>query len=374
MDETKQRKVWVDVIKGIAILFVLITHHPLINQKNFYFSFFSIPLFFFISGYLFKSDVSFKTILKKRFDSLLKPYLFTAILVSLVYLFFKGAPSFLWYFFWIVFGNSPNLPKYALHLWFLPCLFMTTFFVWFVFKYFTVIKRSLINQCLLICGLFICGYFVIHSFWELKIPLYVTNFFMGDGHLFLINGLVDNPNYPKAQLLKDNQFTLMGLPWTLDAIFLTAAFFICGYLVKLNKLEKYFYNSIIASMMVFIFFIFQYLFNYEISFSDRHYDHLIIPTLVTLAAIYACVFISNAIGKWDNYITKMLKYIGKYSLIIFIFHPIFQSKTCLLGLKILPNEIALVSVIAFIVGVCLPLFLNFLILKRFKIFRFWFYS
>ena len=68
MSETKQRKVWIDVLKGIAILLVLIAHNPSVHQENFYFTFFDIPLFFLISGYLFNPDILFNPLVRKKYN------------------------------------------------------------------------------------------------------------------------------------------------------------------------------------------------------------------------------------------------------------------------------------------------------------------
>ncbi len=368
-----QRKVWADVLKGIALTFVVIAHHPFLNQKNFYFTFFDIPLFFFISGYFFNQNTSLKILLQKRFNSLIKPYLFTVIFISLSYILFKDGPSFFWYFFWVIYGNGPNLPKAAIHLWFLPNLFLSTVFVWLLFKYIRLLKNSFIIQCLLICFLFICGYVVIHSFWDIKINLS----FRDDINLFFIKSLFQNPYYSEtelSQLVSNNQFLMKGLPWTSDSIFLSAAFFLTGYSVKIKKMDNVFNNSLLALIMISVFFIFQYFFNYTMNFSDRRYDHLLISVISVFAAIYVCVYFSHIIAKWDNIITKIFTIIGKYSLVIFLFHPTIQSKIFYLGTSIFPHAKYFVSVVAFIVGICLPLLINNCLLEKFRFFRYWYYS
>lgn len=223
-------------------MFVVLGHHPIaaINTKVFNVIFsFHIPLFFFVSGYLFHHDLTFIHLVRRRFNSILKPYLFTVIIVSLFYILFRDGPSFLWYLFWTVYGNGPNLPKTALHLWFLPSLFVTILLVWLAFRRLNILKESIIAQLLFVCSLFGCGFLVIDLFWALKIPQAFTDIF-GLRHLFRIEGLLDNPAYSKAELLKHNQFKLYGLPWSVDIILITAGFFLSGHLVQRNKLEMFF--------------------------------------------------------------------------------------------------------------------------------------
>ena len=374
MKETKKRKVWIDVVKGIAILFIVFYHNPVATQNVL----FAIPVFFFISGYLFNPNVTSRALFKRRFNSLLRPYFFTVILISLAYIIFQDGPFFLWYLFWAIYANAPNLPKTALHLWFLPTLFLTTVFVWLVLNNISVLRKSLIGQCLFICGFIICGFFSMRVFSEIRIPLYVTDFFMDDGHHFIINGVLRNPLHPKPQLLSDNHLILKGLPWGLDGVFLSSAFFISGYFAKIHELDKFLqkhiYKHILAIIVIFTVLAFHYFYDYKIDFPERQYNYLLICTFVAFAGNYIMIYAANVIDNWNNSITNALKYIGKYSLVIFIFHPFFESKIYYTGVSILPRAKYIISVLAFIAGVCLPLLLNYFVLERFKFFRYWYYA
>lgn len=378
MIDTDQRKVWIDVFKGLAITVVVLGHHPYLTELptkifNIIFSF-NIPLFFFISGYLFNPDVLFHDQLRKRFNSLLKPYFFTLILVSLAYIIIKGNPSTLWYLFWIIYGNGPNLPKAMLHLWFLPNLFLVTLFLWALFRCLKFLKSS-IGQLLLIVGFFVLGTLGIQLFWNVKIPISITNFFMTDGNLFLINGLLSNPEYSKEALLIDKQFVLKGLPWSIDFVLLTSAFYMSGYFVKQHKIEYLFHKGSVAAIMLLIFIVLHALFNYELNLNIRRYDNLFSCTIVAFAAIYIFIYSSYRLAKMDNKGSRFIKYVGRYSLIVFIFHPVIQSKVYFTLLSLLPQSIPIIAILlAFAAGVCIPLLLNWLVLERFKIFRFWYYA
>jgi len=367
---------WLDVFKGLAIIAVVVNHHPALSTKLFnVVASFAVPLFFFMSGYLFKPDVSFNEHAHKRFNSLLKPYLFTLIIYSLVYIIMRGTPSISWHLFWIIYGNGPNLPKAMLHLWFLPSLFIVTLFVWALFRYFKFLRSSVIGQVILLAVFFIIGVLGIHLFWNIKVPISVTNFFIKNGNLLLINGLLNNPEYSKEALLMDKQFVLKGLPLSVDFLLITSAFFMSGYFVKQHKIEYLFHKWGIAAIMLLIFTTAHLLFNYELNLNIRRYDNLFSCTIVAFAAIYVFIYLSYCITKVDNKASRIIKYIGRYSLIVFIFHSIIQSKIYFMLISLLPESISCIAIIAaFIAGLSLPLLLNWLFLERFKFFRYWYYA
>ncbi len=77
--EDKTRLLWLDVLKGIAIVLVIIGHGPVISDHLYGFIWsFHMPLFFCIAGYTFKKYENKKQFLKNKFRRLMKPYFFTA--------------------------------------------------------------------------------------------------------------------------------------------------------------------------------------------------------------------------------------------------------------------------------------------------------
>ncbi len=134
--------IWIDNLKGFAILAVVIGHiaSPL---TRFIYSW-HIPLFFFISGLLFnKSQVS----LKKDFIKLILPF----IIFSLIGLMAEYLKQFIWPGFAFANGNInlqkeiigifwlmdiTNLHHYGYVLWFLPALFWAKQIYTFLQRYF----------------------------------------------------------------------------------------------------------------------------------------------------------------------------------------------------------------------------------------------
>jgi len=131
MAETNDRNHILDLVKGIGIFLVVfghITHIPCLRE---YIWNFHMPLFFFVSGVLFNEKDNFSIHIKKRFKSIIVPYV----------LFF-----FITYAYWIILERHTRGSEYPpIHqllgllygtyegnhlyfngaLWFLPCLFCT---------------------------------------------------------------------------------------------------------------------------------------------------------------------------------------------------------------------------------------------------------
>ena len=111
---------YIDIAKAIGIILVYIGHCDL-NYKSPLFLWiysFHMPLFFFISGFLFKfhSQLSYDKIGKILYNkaiSLLIPYLFFSIIQSITFILFNIPLHN-----WIIKGWGTN------PLWFLPVLFL----------------------------------------------------------------------------------------------------------------------------------------------------------------------------------------------------------------------------------------------------------
>ena len=144
----KKRLEFIDIAKGIGILFVLLNHVESYQWVTFS-SFFVIPIFFFCSGYTFsfnqEEKFRFITVVKKL-PKLLKPYFFFSVLLLLIFNDFSlraisGIVYSRYCFFPIgtddvcrlfIVGNFP--------LWFLTCmslcyLFYAVYLRFFKYKY-----------------------------------------------------------------------------------------------------------------------------------------------------------------------------------------------------------------------------------------------
>lgn len=91
----KSRVNWIDIARGIAIIFVIVGH----SLGNYFGSYlanliyaFHMPIFFILSGYLFKKKKKF-SFLKNSFFNLIFPYLATIVIELLLFVFYRVFPN-----------------------------------------------------------------------------------------------------------------------------------------------------------------------------------------------------------------------------------------------------------------------------------------
>lgn len=71
---------YIDIAKGIGITLVVMGHNDFSLISPFAHKLiyaFHMPMFFFMSGMFFKPDMSFWAFARRRFDRVLRPFLFT---------------------------------------------------------------------------------------------------------------------------------------------------------------------------------------------------------------------------------------------------------------------------------------------------------
>lgn len=83
MKSSNKRIQWIDIAKGIGIILVLIGHISLNKKINNFIYSFHMPLFFILSGYLYKNKENY---VKKKTKTILVPYFIVSI-ISFVYWF-----------------------------------------------------------------------------------------------------------------------------------------------------------------------------------------------------------------------------------------------------------------------------------------------
>lgn len=217
MLEGKKRLVWIDAVKGIGILLVMLSHScgiPVIGNwlyANY------MPLFFILSGYTLKSVECSLEFVKRKAVRLLIPYIFYGLLTSslgvvftIINNNFEILEAILKYtgliysrFCFFPLGTEPNIYFFRAEnspLWFLTAMFMA--YIWVMI--YDKVKRK----------------------YKLLIAI-----------LYIILTLVMS-NLP------------ILLPWSLDTSFIGALFIIVGKELKKYKLEKYSTNKKLASFIV----------------------------------------------------------------------------------------------------------------------------
>lgn len=128
----KERIHWIDVARGIGIIFIIYAHVLGSHDFRYLFYSFHIPLFFFLSGIVYnhKKYINFFSFLKKSVKGLLIPYFIFAFIFYILWLIRLRAdlfsPEGIRQFLSIFYANSNNnLMLFNDTLWFLPTLFVT---------------------------------------------------------------------------------------------------------------------------------------------------------------------------------------------------------------------------------------------------------
>lgn len=125
---------WIDAGKGLGIILVVMSHAPMdATLKTFLFAF-HMPLFFYLSGAVFRpSDISVWSFIKKKSRSLLLPYFLFSAITYLIWFFILRHFSFtpgegvnpINPFIGIFLSTPENYQlTYNPAIWFLTCLFL----------------------------------------------------------------------------------------------------------------------------------------------------------------------------------------------------------------------------------------------------------
>ncbi len=179
MEKEKQIE-WINILRGFAIFLIVIGHAIGYSQElkevSKYLSSFYVPLFFFISGYLFNENKreEIGIYIKRKAKRILIPYFIFAFLSLIPYYLFAGeiqenlnskntiSNSIFTSIFAILYGSGHDnrLPQNS-PLWFLPCYFIVVVIAKLIynktkkFKY----KSATLSTCFLIIGGIVYYYF-----------------------------------------------------------------------------------------------------------------------------------------------------------------------------------------------------------------------
>lgn len=184
MAQTKARLPWVDVARGYGILAIILSHvltgHPV---SKWLFTF-HVPLFFFLSGYLFRDGKAFSGFFKGKLRHLVLPYFSLGLCVVFAEALLQAGPEPFWSRAGSLFlGLVVQRRQWS--LWFLPALLLTELAGFWVIR---LLRR---RWCLALAGIALGA--------------------LGIGYRAL-GGPV--------------------LPWCLDAVLPMLPFFLAGYLIK----------------------------------------------------------------------------------------------------------------------------------------------
>lgn len=274
----KERVKWVDIAKGFSILLVIVGHS--IPHRGFFkliwsiiFSF-HMPLFFIISGFLFKSD-EFKNLIRKNFKRMLIPYLITYT-IYFIYMIITSNGKISIYLVSMLYGSGKQVPSIPTiqsigALWFLVTLFLSNLiFNWILRNSF---KKGTLVQFIYIIFACIIGY-----------------------------------------LLKNIEY----LPWSLDLALISQVFLYTGY--KLKNFKLFNGSKIpISSILILICLWLICINNYAFDLNQRVYRDFTITLVGSISGSIMIFYLSSYISKIPI-LNNFLTFCGRESLIILCIH------------------------------------------------------
>ncbi len=328
----------IDVLKGIAIIGVVIYHMqlPLVNPYisnlliKHLFSY-SMPIFALASGFLFGFDrvemdsfSGYLTFVSKKFKRLMVPY----FMISAIILFLKLCAGM---FFTLNFPVDRNFWKYLLFnplegfaafLWFLYILF-------FIFLLFPIINKFIRNRLLL--------FFIIMVMNFIPFPqtFYFNHVLFREFLIFFYLGCLYSSFNNEYIKLHSSHYCILSL----------------GLLVLLS-IQK----ETVTGLLNIIF---------SNQIADRLSDYLI---FISGTQVY--YFISVLIKKKFNPLFSLLKYIGLFSSPIYLLHSVSMGATKVIFINFLNPNISLyssISILLFISGIVLPILITKYIINRFEV-------
>lgn len=178
-------KNWVDWMKALGMLFIIWGHAFPETFSPFIYSF-NVPLFFIVSGYLYKRSETFTIFLKKNYISLIIPYLLLCLIKDFSHIikFYNDFPELLKLPIGVLSGFHTFMDAPAAkNLWFVYTLFI----IKVLFQITKSKKRLMLWMVLCVVVSLICGYYDYHPVWG------VTNVFLAFPYFFL--GYVISTNF-----------------------------------------------------------------------------------------------------------------------------------------------------------------------------------
>ena len=295
---SSKRIEYIDIAKGIGILLVALAHADVSLFSPYLHRFiysFHMPLFFFLSGYFFNPEIPFRILLKKRFNTVLKPYLVTILLIYIASISFSNMR------FVTAFGRiikSLYATGYYIdwvQLWFLPCLFVTSLFAFVFYRIVLIRINNRYIRWVVLLGLQAIAVSFLDVFYPFSISLLGKN------------------------------YELYGLPFSLDLVLLSGFFYILGNEIRQASSEKAFGNLWILLGTGIGLVLLTLLFPQRSDFNTRVFESFPINTAEAILGILFALAISKQIDLRTTWLASALKYTGQASLFILIFHVPIQE-------------------------------------------------
>jgi fucose 4-O-acetylase-like acetyltransferase len=268
----KNRIVWIDIAKGIGIITVILGHMSIPNILQRYIFSFHMPLFFFLSGYLFsQQSMSTLNYIKKRIRTILLPYVLFSIIIIIIWAIVNiSTRDIIPSLYSTLIGNGAGNG-----FWFLICLFITE-----------------------------VVFFILQRYIKNKLTLSILILFSGGiGYLFSVYNI--------------------HLIWKVDVMFTSLVFLYSGYHAKkynilepINRMKK----LLLISICFFLSIIFCFI-NHKgnighVDMNSNYYGNILFFYISAFSGILFIKFIAQYLEHSKTLINNALIYLGRNTLIL----------------------------------------------------------
>jgi fucose 4-O-acetylase-like acetyltransferase len=292
------RIAYIDIARGLGILLVVLGHNEFVFIAPFAYQViysFHMPLFFFLSGYFINTTGGFWNFAVRRFNLLLKPYLFVIFMIYFASISF-GRMGFENAFGRIV--KSLYDSGYYIdwvQLWFLPHLFVVSLYAFFFHNLFETTKWGRpLKWIALVATLWIAS-------------LFLPRFYP----------------FPLTVLGKD--YNLYGLPFSLDLLFLSGFFYILGGEIRRVDMGRVFASPFFLAVTGLSVVLLNFLFYFHIDFNTRVYESFVMNTVQAVIGILFVLALSYQIARRTQTLAAFFTYFGQISMTLLIFHVPIQD-------------------------------------------------
>jgi len=334
---------YLDIARGIGILLVVLGHNdfgaisPFFHQVIYSFH---IPLFFFLSGYFINASIAFLDFFKRRFHSVLKPYLFTIFLIYFTSVSFEkmSFQTAIGRIIKSLYGSGYYIDW--VQLWFLPHLFVVSLYA---FIFITIMSK--LQSRWMTWGILLATLVISISFLRVFYPFSISVF--------------------------GKEYELYGLPFSLDVVFLSGFFFIMGNETRQVASEKTLNNIFLLIGTGIGLIVLNYFFPYRVDVAVRVYESFLVNTAEAILGILFALALSRQIELHFPRLAFLFKYFGNISLVILLFHVPIQA---FWGQKVMTvtNNFPLSILVGFIMGVLGPILIYEIFIRFNPVASFWF--
>lgn len=286
----------IDSAKGLSIILVVIHHSDLkeyVYAVDAALGLVRIPLFFFLSGVLFNTSRGLKALVVNKTDALLKPYFVTLLLVWLVSLALVEDTKPWPRLGGILYGVGETIEWPWMPAWYLTHLWLVFIFCWL---FITVTRFRLWSEparLIYVGASLLVGAYTLDIFWM------------------------------KPIVILGYSYTLLGLPFSLDIILVSSAYFLLGYscrervLAFKPRLDLGLAGlGVLVGAMMFS--------NPEIDINERIYSAPLVAALASCCGIYLALACAYGLDR-QRLIGGIFAFVGGQSIFILLFHGYFYE-------------------------------------------------